>query len=603
MKKENGLFKSLKLIYSLDKALLFICAMLAVFSSFYPFINIILSAQILSSLSANAPMQTLLLLVFALIGFNALVSLCITGLENLLEYRTELFLQRYEKAKTEKFMRIKFEYFESSTFESIRQKIRFNDRSAGTMRNILNEFTAVVSMALGLVISVFIIKDMFVLIIKSTFGVSWPTIALVVMAIVSIVLIVAIQRKSEEKMPGYMDELGHTNRMGMYLVEAVVHDYRFGKDLRIFRVSNLVLDELNKMLDAFRPIYLRILNANNMPGAVATALSAIIGGVVYILVAIYAMMGVFSVGDVVLYAGSIHRLITSATALVFAVGTLRIQVRQLESVFELFSMKDSPPQMAEHPDATPKEACIEFEHVSFQYPDSDRFALKDISFTLHAGERLAIVGVNGSGKTTMIKLLCRLYTPSEGRILFGGVDIQLLQDEEYHKALSVLFQDFHLFAFSVAENVAMADEYDGQKIMDCLEKTGIAQHIERTTMGIETPLFKNFDENGIEMSGGEQQRIAIARLAYRSTPFVILDEPTAALDPVAEFDIYSNFDAITKGSAVVYVSHRLSSCRFCDRVLVFNEGKIVQRGSHEQLLAEENGEYSHLWKAQAQYYV
>ncbi|MDE7031510.1 MAG: ABC transporter ATP-binding protein/permease [Lachnospiraceae bacterium] len=229
--------------------------------------------------------------------------------------------------------------------------------------------------------------------------------------------------------------------------------------------------------------------------------------------------------------------------------------------------------------------------------------LKDVSFKFQVGRRFAIVGMNGSGKTTLIKLICRLYEPSEGAILLNGVDIRKYAYQEYVSIFSVVFQDFKLFSFSLAQNVAAGVEYDAARVRACLDKVGFGARLSRMPKGIETSLYKDFERDGIEPSGGEAQKIALARAVYKNAPFIILDEPTAALDPVAEAEVYAAFNEIVGGRTAVYISHRLSSCRFCDQIMVFHEGALVQQGTHSELVTQTGGKYAELWNAQAQYYI
>lgn len=246
---------------------------------------------------------------------------------------------------------------------------------------------------------------------------------------------------------------------------------------------------------------------------------------------------------------------------------------------------------------------IEFRNVSFRYPGTETYALKNLSLKLHIGERMAIVGMNGSGKTTMIKLLCRLYDPQEGEILLNGVDIRKFRQEEYIRLFSVVFQDFKLLSMPLGENVAASLDVDEKLAEQVLRKAGLSERLAKLPEGLETWLYQDIADDGVEISGGEAQKIAIARALYKDAPFVLLDEPTASLDPLSEYEIYSGFDAMVGDKTAIYISHRLSSCRFCDDIAVFHEGRLVQRGTHEELLKDEQGKYYELWNAQAQYYT
>ena len=225
-----------------------------------------------------------------------------------------------------------------------------------------------------------------------------------------------------------------------------------------------------------------------------------------------------------------------------------------------------------------------------------------MNLKFRVGERLAVVGRNGSGKTTFIKLLCRLYDPTEGEILLNGIDIRKYSYEEYLSLFSVVFQDFKLFSFELGQNVAASVEVDEGKAKACLEQAGFGERLRELPKGLHTCLYKDFEEDGVEISGGEAQKIALARALYKDAPFLVLDEPTAALDPVAEYEVYTGFNRMVGNRTAVYISHRLSSCRFCDEIVVFDEGQIVQRGSHESLLSQPDSLYARLWNAQAKYY-
>lgn len=240
--------------------------------------------------------------------------------------------------------------------------------------------------------------------------------------------------------------------------------------------------------------------------------------------------------------------------------------------------------------------------VSFRYPNTETWALRHVNMKFQVGSRLAVVGENGSGKTTFIKLLCRLYDPTQGEILLNGIDIRKYSYRQYIDLFSVVFQDFQLLAFPLGQNVAAAVEVDKGRAARCLEMAGFGKQLAALPQGLETPLYKEFDESGVQVSGGEAQKIALARALYKDAPFVVLDEPTAALDPVAEMEVYENFDKIVGDKTAVYISHRLSSCRFCDDIAVFDHGHIVQQGSHDALV-EAPGKYQELWHAQAQYYA
>ena len=214
---------------------------------------------------------------------------------------------------------------------------------------------------------------------------------------------------------------------------------------------------------------------------------------------------------------------------------------------------------------------------------------------------MALVGRNGSGKSTLIKLLCRLYDATKGEITLNGIDIRKYSYDDYMQLFSVVFQDSKLFSYSLAENVAADTDFDSELVENCVRKAGLSELLDKMTDGINTYLYKDFNENGVEISGGEAQKLCLARAIYKGAPFMVLDEPTAALDPISEYDIYTKFNSIVGTRTAIYISHRLSSCRFCDDITVLDNGRIIERGSHEKLIAK-GGIYTAMWAAQAEYY-
>ena len=244
---------------------------------------------------------------------------------------------------------------------------------------------------------------------------------------------------------------------------------------------------------------------------------------------------------------------------------------------------------------------IEFRDVSFSYPHTERKVLDHISLVISDREKLAVVGINGAGKTTFIKLLCRLYEPTEGVILYNGTDISTIRYEDYVKKLSVVFQDFQLLAFSMEDNVVLNQRCDREKVLEAVRRSGLEDKLKKLPKGLDTSVGKDFDEEGVEFSGGEGQKLVTARAYYKNAPIVIFDEPTAALDPISENHVYQNFREIMKGKMAIFISHRLASTRFCDRIAVFRQGQIVEYGTHEQLMGRE-GLYREMFDKQAEYY-
>ena len=245
---------------------------------------------------------------------------------------------------------------------------------------------------------------------------------------------------------------------------------------------------------------------------------------------------------------------------------------------------------------------LKMENVSFRYPGTEKDIIRNMTLTIRPGEKIAVVGLNGAGKTTLVKLLCGFYDPDEGRVLLNGIDIREFNRQEYYDLLSAVFQEMSMLDLTVAEHVAQnVKDIDEAKVMDCLEKAGLTDKVAKLPQGLQTHVGKIAFLEGVEFSGGETQRLVLARALYKNGPILVLDEPTAALDPIAENDIYMKYNEMTQGKTSLFISHRLASTRFCDRILFLQGGVIAEEGTHEELLAL-GGEYAKLFQVQARYY-
>lgn len=376
------------------------------------------------------------------------------------------------------------------------------------------------------------------------------------------------------------------------------------KDIQIFGMSSWLRQVHDAVLKLFRDFQLREQRVRLLGDLAEVALTFLRNGAAYGYLLALALGEGLSVSEFLLYFTAVGNFTTWVTGILKGFGELHQFSLELSSVRsyieapEPFRMEGGK---AIEPD-TSLPYTLEPRDVSFRYPNTETWALRHVNMKFQVGSRLAVVGENGSGKTTFIKLLCRLYDPTQGEILLNGIDIRKYSYRQYIDLFSVVFQDFQLLAFPLGQNVAAAVEVDKGRAARCLEMAGFGKRLAALPQGLETPLYKEFDESGVQVSGGEAQKIALARALYKDAPFVVLDEPTAALDPVAEMEVYENFDKIVGDKTAVYISHRLSSCRFCDDIAVFDHGHIVQQGSHDALV-EAPGKYQELWHAQAQYYA
>lgn len=380
-------------------------------------------------------------------------------------------------------------------------------------------------------------------------------------------------------------------------------DLEKAKDIRIYRQDRMAERAMDKLILHDRENRGDIFRMSIWP-ACADMILGLTNAICWLYVAGKAFYGAFGVGSIVQYVTALSRLVEGIRELMYTLSDNKVYCIHLQ---KLYKYLDIPNRMYMGTLTVEKrednEYNVEFRNVSFRYPGTETWAIRNVNLKFKIGEKLAVVGTNGSGKTTFIKLLCRLYDPTEGEILLNGVNIKKYDYEEYMSLFAVVFQDFRLFAFELGQNVAASASYNMYKARECLEKAGFGRRLTTMPDGMKTCLYRDFDPHGVEISGGEAQKIALARALYRDAPFLVLDEPTAALDPVSEYEVYSQFNDNAGDKTAVYISHRLASCRFCDSIVVFHEGEVIQRGNHEQLLADRSGRYYELWNAQKQYYV
>ncbi len=381
-----------------------------------------------------------------------------------------------------------------------------------------------------------------------------------------------------------------------------IYNYRNGKNIRIYAEQELIEERYKRAQNTITSLWKKAFVKVMLVTRSFDLIELFITVMLYGFAIFRAVSGAMTAGEVVAFVMYFSRIQYAVLGISDIIASLLSRAPMWQ---QLFDFLDIPDEKYKGTIPTEKrddnEYEFEFKHVYFKYPDSEDYVLKDVNLKWRIGEKMALVGKNGCGKSTLVKLLTRLYDPTEGEITLNGIDIRKYKYEEYMALFSVVFQDSKLFSFSLAENVAADTEYDAELVESCVRRAGLSERLDSMENGIETCLYKDFDDKGVEISGGEMQKLCLARAIYKGSPFIVLDEPTAALDPISEHDIYTKFNGIVGTRTAVYISHRLSSCRFCDEITVMDNGRIAERGSHDELL-DKGGVYKELWTAQAEYY-
>ena len=374
------------------------------------------------------------------------------------------------------------------------------------------------------------------------------------------------------------------------------------KDIRIFGLQGW----LNELMDRVQNVYLDFLLRSEKVRLLSDVAEALLtmarNGIAYAYLLHMALRDSLSVPEFILYFTAVSTFTTWVMGILQAAQKLHEESLDISQVREFLDYPE--PFRFEGGVAIPKaDACeLKLEHVSFRYPGAEEDTIHDLDLTVRPGEKLAIVGLNGAGKTTLVKLLCGLFDPTEGRVLLNGVDVRDFNRREYYGLFSAVFQEFSILDVTVAENIAQTNEnIDTQKLWDCIEKAGLTQTIQKLPNGLDTHVGREVYLDGVLFSGGQTQRLMLARALYKDGAILLLDEPTAALDPLAENDIYRKYKDMTAGKTSLFISHRLASTRFCDRIIFIADGRITEEGTHDQLLAR-GGAYARLFEIQSRYY-
>ncbi|WP_283736696.1 ABC transporter ATP-binding protein [Clostridium perfringens] len=591
-KKKGTLLSNLKYImgyaWSQDKVLFAQCGVYTILASIAPFIGIFLPKFLIDELLGQRRIEIILMTLIGFFLLSSVVNYSIAWLRCAYSPRVTKIRTDYITMISDKIMKMDFKNTEDpevlNKIKSVMNAVMSNNTGVeGVYHTLLGLFGRLTAFVGYISIVLFLSP--------------WILLFLIINVLISYALTMRVKKYEYSQKEKAADK----DRRTFYVFDTM-YDFAYGKDIRIYDLKNILIDKFKKFRGERIDISNDVQEKQLKVKIVDVILLVIRECVVYGYLIYNVLFTGMGIGDFTMYFSTINGFGDWMKGILDDLANIKAQNMYLDDMREFLEIKsENKEKTRDIPIDSSYE--IEFKNVSFKYPKTDKYIYKNLSLKIKKGQRLAIVGINGAGKTTFVKLLCRLYEPTSGEILINGVNIKSFSKEEYYKILSVVFQDIKTFAFTVAENVSLEnlEEVDREKVLHCIEKAGVGDKINSLQKGIDTSLLKILDGEGVELSGGENQKLALARALYKNGKIVILDEPTSALDAVAEYNIYKGFDELIGDKTAIYISHRLASTKFCDVIAFFENGEIVEYGTHEELL-KKNGKYSDMFNIQAQYY-
>lgn len=581
----------------------------AVIEGLFPFVSIWFSAQIINELMGERRQGVFLGYILAITGIHFLFSMIKNVSDKVGDEKEADMWNQFRKIFTDKQLSMDYADLENQEIQKQKQKAEENLFMFGNgLGQLVWNSSDLARVVIGIIASVSLTVSLF----KAKSGNKVMDSWLWIPAILAVMILLGyvyylLEKKENHVFAKWTEGTVWFNRTFQFFGHELYDNTRRAKDVRIYGQEKMAEREFEKM-EAHNEEDNAYLNKMSSYKGFTYLAKGTGSALCYLFVVTKAALGAFGTGSIVQYVGAFTELANHVGFLMLSYLENRIYTEHLEKLFEYLDLPNNkyqgklPVEKNFFCNDGENDYEIEFRNVSFKYPGSDTYVLNHINTRLSIGKKQAFVGTNGAGKTTFVKLLCRLYDPTEGEILLNGIDIKKYDYEEYMSLFAFVFQDFKLFSFTLGQNIAANKNYDRNRVEECIKKVSFYDRYLAMEEGLDTYLYQDISEKGLEISGGEAQKIALARALYKGTPMIVLDEPTAALDPFAEARVYEDFSLMVEHKTAIYISHRLSSCRFCDEITVFDSGRIVQKGTHAELVKDKTGQYFALWNAQARYY-
>ncbi len=585
-------FKKLKMFFALSweisPAYIFILLGNTLIGSAQIFLNIILPKYLIDELIGACQTDRLIMFGGLIVLSNLLFAFLEKTMKRLLDIKAIYVKEKMDQTMAKKIMNVEFAHLEDPYYLDLKERAVFALNIMNVMQNLINNIT-IAFKSIATIIGLIIIM----------ISLSW---ILVVFLIITVVLSLLTYRSFMQYQQNFYQQLIPVNRRYGYYVN-LTYDETIQKDIRMFSMNKMLVDritlynkEIYKWTNEFSK---RRGNYLGMYGVINDLQAVIAYAYVGLRVITDRFGPKIGLGSFTMYVSSAINFTRSTIDLGNSITVIMQMLGYLDPFMEFMSLPDESAQKGKIKFSGEIESII-FENVSFRYPKNEKLVLDNISFSINKSEKISIVGLNGAGKTTLIKLICRLYHPASGKIYINGHNIFDYDYDSYMKAIATVFQDYKLFAFSIDENVTCDFQNSNtDKVMNLIKDVGLDEKIKELPNGISSMFGKAYDEEGIEMSGGQGQKVAIARALYKNASLIILDEPTSALDPLAEAEIYENFNKLVGDKTAIYISHRMSSSVFCDKILIIDGGKVSDFDTHKSLMKKTESLYYKLFTSQA----
>ncbi len=577
------LIKYFSITFKLRPVFYFLSFIDAIFSTARLVFGLYATKLIIDSVAAGDYTNSLII-AGILVASQILIHFMINGMALLKRLEQNYLVARLNRLIADTVMSFEYEKLEDPYYLDLKERAKFANDNQGVAWELLNLFAQLITI-LTTLIGLGIVLWMFDF---------WLVVALLVTLILNIVIF-SLSNKYQIAVTNQMIPINR--KFGYYL--STLLDGENAKDYRFSKMNDLLHHKTSKFTYESVSWIKKIFMAMGLFSWFTDVVNYTLMGFTYIYIAIKTLSGVVIISDFIFYTGTVLNVSNQLVALVGMSAQLKRNTEWIKPFLELLSVPQENHNDLHKLPLTHIET-IEFEHVDFKYPKTDTLILKDVSFTVNKGNKVSVVGLNGAGKTTLVKLLSRFYKPTNGTIKINGIDIWKYRHDDYMKQIAAVFQDYKMFAYTLTENISGNLDHDGA--YEAASKVSLSQKIKSLPKGMESKYTKNLYEDGVELSGGEQQKIAIARALYKSSDLIILDEPTAALDPLAEAEIYEHFNDLVRDKMALYISHRMSSSVFCDKILVLNNGVVEDYLPHKELMKKRDSLYYKLFTTQARNY-